>query len=107
MLQATDPRTGVCYELGRFLVVIRTNGTNAGVSWFNQTRRVSTIQPNMNAPRVFADGSPCADEIRETLLELIAQFEFATVVELAIQFVETLVDDELSKYIDKWPRAQA
>ena len=103
---ATDPRTGLGHELGEFLIVIRTDGADDGVHWFNSTRRVRTIHPGMNAPRVYADGTCCVDEIKETLLELIAQFEFATVAELAIQFVETLSNDELSKHIDRWPLAK-
>ncbi|HEY9868416.1 MAG TPA: hypothetical protein V6D08_04570 [Candidatus Obscuribacterales bacterium] len=105
-LYARDPRTGLRHELGEYLIVIRTDGVEDGVRWFNSTRRVRTIHPGMNAPRVFANGTACADEIKETLLELIAQFDFATVAELAIQFVETLTNDELSKYIDRWPVAR-
>jgi len=103
---ATDARTGLRHELGEFLIVIRTDGVDDGVRWFNSTRRVRTIHTGMNAPRVYADGTCCVDEIKETLLELIAQFEFATVAELAIQFVETLANDELSKHIDRWPLAK-
>lgn len=105
-LFARDPRTKLLHELGSFLIIIRTDGSEDGVRWYNSTRRVRTIQPGMNAPRVFADGTACIDEIKETLLELIAQFEFATVAELAIQFVENVADDELSKFIDKWPPAR-
>ena len=106
-LYATNPNSGLSHELGKFLIVIHTNGDRDGVRWFNRTRRVRTVQPGMNAPRVFADGTACADEIKETLLELMSQFDFATMTELAIQFVETLTDDEPSKYIDRWPCAQS
>lgn len=106
MLYAINPGTGVRHQLGQYLIVIRTDGQDDAIRWFNQTRRVRTIQPGMNAPRVFADGTACVDEIRETLLELIAQFELAIVVELAIQFVETLANDQLSRHIEKWPVAQ-
>ncbi|MBI4533896.1 MAG: hypothetical protein HY711_08095 [Candidatus Melainabacteria bacterium] len=106
MLYARNPGTGLLHELGQYLIVIRTDGSDDALRWFNRTRRIRTIQPGMNAPRVFADGTACVDEIKETLLELIAQFEFATVVELAIQFVETITNDELSKHIEKWPVIQ-
>jgi hypothetical protein len=89
------------------MIVIRTDGLDDGVRWFNSTRRVRTVQPGMNAPRVYPDGTACIDEIKETLLELIAQFEFATVAELAIQFVESVGEDDMSKFIDKWPLARA
>jgi hypothetical protein len=107
MLYATDPATGSRRELGCFLIIIDTNGTNDGVRWLNLTRRIRTVQPGMNAPRVFEDGKAFVDEVKETLLELIAQFEFATVAELAIQFVETVSDDPLSNFINKWPEAGA
>ncbi len=105
-LSAANPKDGRRHELGNFLIIIRTDGVDDGVRWFNSTRRVRTVQPGMNAPRVYPDGTACVDEIKETLLELIAQFEFATVAELAIQFVETVGEDELSKFIDKWPPAK-
>ncbi len=107
MLYATDPATGSRRELGCFLIIINTRGTNDGVRWLNLTRRIRTVQPGMNAPRVFEDGKAFVDEVKETLLELIAQFEFATVAELAIQFVETVSDDPLSNFIYKWPEAGA
>ncbi|MCC7531767.1 MAG: hypothetical protein IT342_24905 [Candidatus Melainabacteria bacterium] len=105
-LIATNPRGGRKHELGEYMIVIRTDGVDDGVRWFNSTRRVRTVQPGMNAPRVYPDGTACIDEIKETLLELIAQFEFATVAELAIQFVETTGEDDLSKFIEKWPPAK-
>ncbi len=105
-LIATNPQGGKRHELGEYMIVIRTDGVDDGVRWFNSTRRVRTVQPGMNAPRVYPDGTACIDEIKETLLELIAQFEFATVAELAIQFVETVGEDDLSKFIDKWPPAK-
>ncbi len=105
-LIATNPKDGRRHQLGEYMIVIRTDGVDDGVRWFNSTRRVRTVQPGMNAPRVYPDGTACIDEIKETLLELIAQFEFATVAELAIQFVETVAEDELSKFIDKWPLAK-
>lgn len=104
-LFAIDPATGNNHELGRYLIAIDTHGNNDGVRWFNLTRRVRTVQPRMNAPRVFDDGKAVVDEVKETFLELIAQFEFATVAELAIQFVETVSDDPLSNFIPKWPHA--
>ena len=105
-LIAVNPKSDKRHELGEYMIVIRTDGLDDGVRWFNSTRRVRSVQPGMNAPRVYPDGTACIDEIKETLLELIAQFEFATVAELAIQFVETIGEDDLSKFIDKWPLAR-
>ncbi|HEY9788363.1 MAG TPA: hypothetical protein V6D17_23440 [Candidatus Obscuribacterales bacterium] len=95
------------FELGEFLILIRFDGEDEPVRWFNLTRRVDALRPEMNAPYVFSDGSPCTTEVKETLLELIGQLELAVVAELAIQFLETIEDDELGRYADCWPRADS
>lgn len=104
MLCAAEPDGGPEHEIGRFIILVRLDGQgNDPVRWFNQTRRVNAMRSNMNAPYVMEDGSPCLSEILETLIQLIAQFELATVADLAIQFVETINDDEPGRHIDKWP----
>jgi hypothetical protein len=105
-LYATARDTKARHEVGEFLIRIRLDGTNGGVRWFNSSRRINGVRPAMNAPNVYADGTPCADEMVQTLIELIAQCQFATVAELAIQFIETTEDDELGKTLDRWPLAK-
>ncbi|MBY0359597.1 MAG: hypothetical protein K2W82_16450 [Candidatus Obscuribacterales bacterium] len=104
LLYATDPETESQYEIGQFLIIIRTDGREAApVRWLNQTRQVDGVVKGMQAPYVTADGTCFANEIEETLIQLVAQFEFAAVAELAIQFIETINDDEAGRYIDRWP----
>ena len=56
----------------------------------------------MNSPYVFANGMASANDIKEPIFELIACCEFAAVAELAIQFVETVSDDELGQHLNNW-----
>jgi hypothetical protein len=39
----------------------------------------------------------------ESLLELVAQMEYATVIEVVLQFLETAGDDAMGKYLLSWP----
>lgn len=105
-LYASARDTRARHEIGEFLIRIRLDGTNGGIRWFNASRRVNGVRPAMNAHNVYADGTPCADEMVQTLIELIAQCQFDTVTELAIQFIETTEDDEFGKTLDRWPLAK-
>lgn len=104
-LSASCPDTGDRHELGRFLIILNLDGTAGGAQWHNLTgTRTFGEGVCLQAPRINADGSAFADEACETLLELIAVFEFATAVEIAIQFVETVCADERRKFIQHWPK---
>lgn len=97
--------SGECYELGEFLIEIPLGEFGGGIRWTNQTRRVNTpIADGMYAPYVFAAGNACTDDIKETFIDLLAQFELSMLGELAIQFVTTINDDQLGKFIDRWPK---
>ena len=75
------------------------------MSWFNASRRVDAAQESMNAPYVFADGDSTAHEVKQTLLDLLGQFEVAAAADLAIQFVEN-VDGEspFNQHLTEWPQ---
>lgn len=105
-LYLTSPGTSEKQELGSFLIVIRTDGKGEPVRWFNRTRRVTGISHEMHAPTVFNDGVACNTELKETLAELVAQFEFGVAVDLSIQFVET-VEGELARFANRWPLANS
>jgi hypothetical protein len=104
-LYARHPRSGSTHELGEFLIIIDLRGGSAPVRWFNTMRRVDGARERMNAPNVYANGTPMLDEIQETMLELIARMELSVVAELAIQFVETTTDDLPFTHLHKWPLA--
>lgn len=104
-LYAFDPTTGVRHVLGKFLITIHLDGSNDGIRWLNSTRRVDAIRSKMNAPNVFANGEAAPSEFLVTLMDLLARLELSTLVELAMQFVESGEANEYAKYISKWPAA--
>lgn len=105
-LYLSSPGSSDKHELGSFLIVIRTDGKGEPVRWFNRTRRVTGVSREMHAPTVFKNGVACNTELKETLAELVAQFEFGVVVDLSIQFVET-VEGELARFANRWPPANS
>jgi hypothetical protein len=104
-LCARHPQSGQMHEVGEFLIVIDLQGGPAPVRWYNSSRRLDAVRTRMNAPNVYANGTPMVDEIQETLLELIARLELSIVAELAIQFIETATDNIPFNHLDKWPLA--
>jgi hypothetical protein len=103
ILCATDPETGFRHEVGQFLITVYLDGSNDGIRWQNNSRRVDGVREQMNAPTVFADGQAGAAEIHATIMELIALLELSTVAELAIQFIESPENNEYGKYVSNWP----
>jgi len=106
MLYARSESERSTFEIGEFMIVINLAGGTSPIRWFNRTRTVDGAAANMQAPNVYASGLPVTQEILETLLELLARFELATVAELAIQFVETVEDDAAGRFVKNWPRAR-
>ncbi|MFA6097029.1 MAG: hypothetical protein WC788_05370 [Candidatus Paceibacterota bacterium] len=107
VLYCTDPRSGVEHEIGAFRIDINTDGEDEGVHWFNQTHRIRGFEDGMNAPHVFAKGHACLGNMTEVIPAYIANYEFAVVAIVAIQFIENVnTDDGAGKYINKWPVSQ-
>ena len=106
-LFCTDPRSKKLHEIGKFRIEIYTNGANHGVRWFNLTRRIDGYKEGMHAPHIFPKGNACMGNTQEIFPELIANYEFAAVAMVAIQFVESVnTDDDAGCYIDNWPLAE-
>lgn len=101
MLTCRNRTAGATHEIGEFVIVVDLDG--GGVRWINATRRVDGLAPEMNAPRVYADGTPVQAEVVQTMSELTARFELSVVVDLAIQFVETATQDAAGATLDAWP----
>lgn len=107
-LFCVDPRSGKRHEIGAFRIEINTAGSNGGVRWFNVTRLVDGHGPGMQAPHVFHEGNACFGNTAESFAQLIADYEFAAVAMLAINFVESVnVDDAAGSKIDRWPLAES
>lgn len=105
-LYATARDTGSRHELGRFLIVVEFDGKNSGIRWFNATRRVDAIRAGMNAPNVYEDGTAYQDAMLATFYELIARLQLASLVDMAIQYLEEVPNDETATLINKWPLAE-
>jgi len=98
-LYCDDPRTTTTHEIGHFRIEFQPNGT---VRWVNLDRQVN----NMQAPHVFPDGTACLGNMHEVIPELVANYEYAALVMVCIQFVESVnVDDSAGTRINDWPIA--
>ena len=95
---------GKRYDIGRFLIQIKLRGSDAGVRWFNASRRVDAAgRSGMNAPYVYADGSPSNDAVLVTIMEMIGRCELAALVDVAIQYVETIdANNPLTEHLESW-----
>ena len=98
-LYCVDTRSKKKHEIGHFRIEFNANGS---VRWYNLARRVRDMQ----APHVFNSGEACLGNMSEVIPELAANYEFAALAMVCIQFVESVnVDDQAGTHIDKWPVA--
>ena len=102
-LYCVDPRSKKRHEIGAFRIEMHLGGQ---VLWFNLTRTVRGIERDMNAPHVYASGKACLGNMSEVIPELIANYEFAALAMVSIQFIENVnVDDAAGECIKNWPVA--
>ena len=100
-LYCVDPRTSKKHEIGHFRIEIHPGGS---VRWFNLVRQVNGMQ----APHVFGRGDACLGNMDEVIPELAANYEYAALAMICIQFVESVnVSDEAGARINQWPEAAA
>jgi hypothetical protein len=105
-LYAAAPDSGVRHEIGKFLIWVRLDEVNAGVYWFNSSRRVDGARNDMNAPYVYNDGRASSDDTKQAFLDMIARCELGPIADLAIQYIETVnPENPLTAYLENWPRA--
>jgi hypothetical protein len=105
LIYCRNPITNIMLEIGAFDILIPTEGGE--IRWFNRTRRVTGYKEGMNAPHVFPEGNACLGNVKDLMPRLIAQRDFASVVQVAIAFVESVnVDDHAGKHIGNWPVAK-
>ncbi len=96
--------SGTKRELGRFTIFLSLSGRELPLRLMNSDRRKNALRADMHAPNVWADGKPCYSELDIVWIELLARFELAAAVELALQFLEASgADPFLGKHADAWP----
>jgi len=98
-LTCENPRTQTVHDIGAFEILI--DARQGQLTWTNLTRRVG------DAHHPHIHGHACLGNLAEALPALFAGAEYATILQLAIQFVETCnPDDTWGRGIVNWPVAQ-
>ena len=106
-LRAVSSASQEAFELGKFLIVINGDDSNGVfISCFNQSGTTKTARGNMQAPYVYGDGKLAPHDLLEPMAELVGQMEYATAVELLLQYLENADDDYLGNMVMHWPRAR-
>jgi hypothetical protein len=92
---------GVRYCLGNYRLVLNLDGDV-------HVQSVSKLGPKSawGHPHV-QDGRPCLGNLREGMLKLIAEYELALAVQVALQFLESYQPESAYCAIERWPRADA
>lgn len=104
MLFADDPRSGKRHELGEFVIQFLTDGQADCVRWYNLTRRVNAGRDVQQAPHVYNSGRSCLHMIKDSLVDLVSEMQFAVAAQLAIDFIEQVdVEEPDGAQLDKWP----
>lgn len=105
MLYCVDPRSEKRHEIGEFKITIPMDH-HSEVTWLNQTRTIKMDGRTMHAPHVSSRGQACFGNTQDLFPMLIKKREFATAVQLAIAFVESVnVSDSWGKGISLFPVA--
>lgn len=103
-LFADDPRSRKRHELGEYVIQFLTDGQADCVRWFNLTRRVNAGRSDQHAPQVFTSGRSSLHAIKDSIVDLVAELQFAVATQLAIDFIEQVdVDEPDGAMLDKWP----
>jgi hypothetical protein len=105
MLYCVDPRSGKRHEIGEFKISIPMDNSSE-VTWLNQTRTIQMDGRTMHAPHVSSRGKACFGNTQDLFPMLIKKREYASAVQLAIAFVESVnTSDAWGKGISRFPEA--
>ncbi len=103
-LFADDPRSRKRHELGDYVIKFFTDGQADCVRWYNLTRRVNAGRSDQHAPQVFTSGRGSLHAIKDSIIDLVAELQFAVATQLAIDFIEQVdVDEPDGAMLDRWP----
>jgi len=106
-LYCDDPRTKKTHEIGEFRIDVSFNparGAGEIITWTNLTRKVHAADRDMFAPHVQSNGRACLGNLAEMIPPLVAQYQFAALAMIGIQFIESVnVNDGWGAHINKWP----
>jgi HPt (histidine-containing phosphotransfer) domain-containing protein len=103
-LFAYDNRSRKNHELGAYVIQFFTDGQADCVRWYNQTRRVHAGRSDQHAPHVYTSGRSSLHAIKDSIVDLVAELQFAVATQLAIDFIEQVdVDEPDGAHLDRWP----
>lgn len=93
------------FSIGKFRIEVYTSGANGGIRFFNISSKGTGNSYNQHHPHVSSDGSACLGNIEEMVSELIGEYEYAALFQLAYQYLMTVnVLDSAGEGIFKfWP----
>lgn len=101
-LYCEDPQTRVVHRIGEFDIHIPMNAHE-----YIRFLRKGGLVHGMNAPHVSDGGHACLGNTQDLFPELIRKREFASAVQLAIAFLESVnKDDPWGRRIEQWPVAR-
>ncbi len=97
-----DPRTKLRHHLGKFIISVNTDDSKVKV--INKTRQIDAHSSKMQAPHVFPDGNPCFGTLANTIPDLIAKYEFSTLIQVLLSYLgEVNMLDAAGRHAHKWP----
>ncbi len=106
-LYCVDGRSGLTHWMGRFRIHIDARGRNGAVLWKNLDFVIRGYESGMQAPHVFNRGSACLGSLEEVIPQYLAKWDFATLTQLAISFVQSVnTDDVAGSKVNRWPIAE-
>lgn len=106
VIYCVNPATKKTHEIGAFRITFPFDSSKK-IIWKNQTRLVHGNDKDFNAPHINAAGVACLGNIKDVFPKLLANRDFATALQLAIAFLESVDPaDTWGKYIVRWPVVQ-
>lgn len=92
-------------DIGNFRIDIFSD--NGYIKFYNLTRRSKNEDggeyENCHHPHVNCDGDPCLGNIEEAVPALIAEYQFAVVTILAIQYLQSYFEEDCYSKVENWP----
>ncbi len=106
-LYCVDPRSKLNHEIGKFKIRINARGRDGSIRWYNLDRSIKGYESRMQAPHVFPNGTPCLGSLEGVIPQYLAVYDFATLTQLAIAFIQSVnINDSAGAHIKRWPIAK-
>lgn len=102
-LYCTHPETGQKYLLGQFNIQVEAMGATLLLRCLHVDGSRVTSQGRQHAPHVDVNGKPLLGSFNRLVVDLIARYAFAELIDLVLQYLETLdLSDPTAETIQAW-----